>query len=166
MIYKYKSHEPYIDPSSYIADTANIIGRVTIKKNASVWHNAVLRADVDEITVGEKSNVQDGVLIHVDFGMPVVIGSNVTIGHGAILHGCQICDFCLIGMGAILLDGSRVEGFTIVGAGAVVTEKQVLEKNAVYMGMPAKKVRDVTSEDIELIKKRGLEYIALYKDYL
>jgi carbonic anhydrase/acetyltransferase-like protein (isoleucine patch superfamily) len=164
-IKKIGPHEPDISQGVYIAESAEVIGKVILNSNVSIWPNAVLRGDVEHILIEKNSNVQDGVLIHTNFDMPTVLGENVTVGHGAILHGCRIADNCLIGMGAILLDGSEIGEYTIIAAGSVVSEGKKLDGNSVYMGTPARRVRDITPEEKELIKKRALEYIEFSKLY-
>ena len=140
---------PTIDPSCFVAEGAIVRGDVTLERGASVWFNAVLRGDCDRIVVGEGSNIQDGCVVHVDFGKPVCIGRNVTVGHGAIIHGCSIGDDTLVGMGAIILNGARIGAGCIVGAGALVTQGKEIQDGSVAMGSPARVVRAVTAEERE-----------------
>lgn len=156
---------PDLDAAVYVDDTAVIIGDVSLEKDSSVWPGAVLRGDVSQIRVGARSNVQDASVFHTNIDMPVIIGREVTIGHGVILHGCKIGDRSLIGMRALVLDGAEVPNDTIIGAGALVPEGARLEPGGVYMGLPAKRIRDIRLEEIELIKRRAQEYIELSKCY-
>lgn len=165
MIKKFEKHKPELDPDSYVSVDALVIGKVKLGKNASVWPKAVLRGDIEKIVIGENSNIQDGVLIHTNFNLPTVIGKNVTVGHGVILHGCRVSDFCLIGMGAILLDASEVGEYAIIGSGALVPERKKLEGGGVYMGVPAKRMRDITPAERNFIEKRASEYIELAEEY-
>lgn len=144
-----ESMQPIIDPEAFIAEGAIVRGDVRIERNASIWYNAVLRGDVDSITVGEGSNIQDGCVVHVDRGCPVRIGRNVTVGHGAIVHGCTIGDGALIGMGAIILNGAVIGEGCIVGAGALVTQGKHIPAGMLVVGSPARTVRAVTPEERE-----------------
>ena len=141
--------QPTIDPEAFIAEGAVIRGDVRIERDASIWYNAVLRGDVDSIAVGEGSNIQDGCVVHVDRGCPVRIGRNVTVGHGAIVHGCTIGDGSLIGMGAIILNGAVIGEGCIVGAGALVTQGKHIPAGTLVVGSPARTVRAVTPEERE-----------------
>lgn len=141
--------QPTIDPEAFIAEGAVIRGDVRIERNASIWYNAVLRGDVDSIAVGEGSNIQDGCVLHVDRGCPVRIGRNVTVGHGAIVHGCTIGDGSLIGMGAIILNGAVIGEGCIVGAGALVTQGKHIPAGTLVIGSPARTARAVTPEERE-----------------
>lgn len=141
--------QPTIDPEAFIAEGAVVRGDVRIEHNASIWYNAVLRGDVDSIAVGEGSNIQDGCVVHVDRGCPVRIGRNVTVGHGAIVHGCTIGDGTLIGMGAIILNGAVIGEGCIVGAGALVTQGKHIPAGTLVVGSPARTVRAVTPEERE-----------------
>lgn len=141
--------QPTIDPEAFIAEGAVVRGDVRIERNASIWYNAVLRGDVDSIAVGEGSNIQDGCVVHVDRGCPVRIGRNVTVGHGATVHGCTIGDGTLIGMGAIILNGAVIGEGCIVGAGALVTQGKHIPAGTLVVGSPARTVRAVTPEERE-----------------
>ncbi len=161
MIRDWKSHKPDIHPTAFIHETAEIIGKVKIGKNASIWPNCVLRGDIEEIVIGENSNIQDNTVIHTDNGSPTIIGNGVSVGHSAILHSCTIHDTCIIGMGAKLLEGSVINEQSIVGAGAVVSPKSTISPRSVAMGMPARNKRAVTLEELELIKKNAEFYVEL-----
>jgi len=146
IILEYQNHRPDIDSSVFIAPNACVIGDVVIKANASIWFNAVLRADEVSIRIGSRTNVQDGVIIHGDAGQDVVIGNNVTIGHGTIIHGCVIEDGALIGMGAVVLDGAVIERGALVAAGAVVGPGKRVSANTLWAGVPAKQIRELDVE--------------------
>ncbi|MFH1414580.1 MAG: gamma carbonic anhydrase family protein [Elusimicrobiota bacterium] len=164
MIKELGDRRPRISESVYIDETAQVIGDVILEKNVSVWSYVVLRGNVSRIQVCENSNIQDGTIIHTNYEMPTLIGKNVTVGHGAILHGCSIKDNCLIGMGAVLLDGCEIDEFSIIAASSLVPEGRRLS-SGVYMGTPAIKVRDINHEDRSLIEKRALEYVGFNKEF-
>lgn len=147
-----------IHPETFIAEGARLIGRVILKKGASIWFNAVVRADLAEIIIGEESNVQDNCVIHVEKDKPTIIGQRVTIGHGAVLHACRIGDESLIGMGAIILDGSSIGSNCLVAAGSVVPPLKSFPDGWLIMGTPAKAVRELTSEEKENIRSSAYRY--------
>lgn len=150
----------------YLSGKAAIEGDVRFGNNANVWHCAVLRADINYISVGENTNIQDGCIVHVTHELPAIIGDNVTVGHGAIVHGCRIDDNVLVGMGAVILDGAVVGKNSIVAAGAVVLEKQIIPENSLVAGIPAKVKRTVTEEEAGNISKSAQEYVKLAKESL
>ena len=168
MIHSYRGIKPTIDPSVFLVDSAEIIGDVEIGKDSSVWYNCVIRGDVNYVRIGERTNIQDGCLLHVRHKeFPLVIGSNVTLGHGVIVHGCSIRDFCLIGMGAIVLDNAQINSYTLVAAGAVVRNNAVIPEGVLVAGVPAKVVRDLTSSEqvsIEESAQHYLEYVKTYRE--
>ncbi|MCS7286545.1 MAG: gamma carbonic anhydrase family protein [Anaerolineae bacterium] len=151
-------HPEKIDPSAFIAPGAFIIGDVTIGPESSVWFGAVLRGDIAPIVVGRKTNIQDGAVVHVDIGQPTFIGNGVTVGHGAILHGCTIRDNVLIGIRAVVLTGAVIGENSIVGAGAVVTEGTVIPPNSLVLGIPARVVGEITPELLQRIKESAEHY--------
>jgi carbonic anhydrase/acetyltransferase-like protein (isoleucine patch superfamily) len=156
---------PKIDTSCFIADNATVVGDVVLGKNCSVWFNAVVRGDVHSIRVGENSNIQDGAVIHCTYQKADTnIGNNVSIGHNAIVHGCTLKDHVLIGMGAIVMDHAVVEEFCIIGAGSVVLENTKCDSGFLYAGTPAKKIKPLTEEQINLLKKLPGNYI-MYSDW-
>ncbi len=165
MIKKFQDYTPQLPPSAYVAGEALLIGRVKLGEKSSIWPGAVLRGDVEEIIIGDKTNIQDGTVIHTNYDLPSLIGSSVTVGHNVVLHGCRVGEFCLVGMGAVLLDGSSIGEYGIVGAGSVVPEGKNLEGGFVYMGIPAVKKRRITDPEKELIKKRADEYVMLAGSY-
>lgn len=150
-----------ISPEAWIAPGAHVVGEVTLAADASVWYGAVVRADSAEVYVGPRSNVQDNAVIHVSEGHPVRVGADVTIGHGAIVHGCTVEDGALVGMGAIVLDGARVGKNSVVGAGALVTKGMEIPDGMVAFGSPARVVRPVTEADLAASRHGAAEYVAL-----
>ena len=154
-----------IDNSVFIADGAKIIGDVEIGKNSSVWFNAVIRADSDKVKIGENSNVQDNAVIHTSEGFGVQIGDNVTIGHGAIIHGCTVKDNVMIGMGAIVLNGAVIEENSIIGAGALITQGKVIPSGSLAFGNPCKIVRQLTDEEISSISRNAKSYVKEAEKY-
>lgn len=154
-----------IHPTVFVAESATVIGDVTIGKEASVWFGAVLRGDAAPITVGEGTNVQDNAVIHVDTGEPTSIGKRVTIGHGAIVHAATIQDHVLIGMGAIILSRAVIGSHSIIAAGSVVPEGRQIPPNSLVMGVPGKVVRHVTEEEVAQIEAGAENYIERAKNY-
>ena len=165
MIYDFEGHTPKIDPNSWIASNAVIIGRVELKKNSNVWFNTTLRGDLEPIIIGENSNVQDGSVIHTDPGCPVTIGKGVTLGHMVMLHGCIIEDDCLIGIGSTILNKAKIGKNSIIGANALVTENKIIPERSLVLGSPGKIVRQVTDKEIEEIKENAKHYVENYKKY-
>ena len=158
--YKVMKEEKLCDRSgAYIAPNATVIGAVSMGKDSSLWYQAVARGDHDSITIGEGSNIQDGCILHADAGFPVVIGDHVTVGHAAIIHGCEIGDGALIGMGSIVLNGAKIGKNAIIGAGALVTQGTVIPDGMLAVGSPAKVRREVTVEEIKQNHKDALDYI-------
>jgi carbonic anhydrase/acetyltransferase-like protein (isoleucine patch superfamily) len=147
-IYQLGEESPDIDPSAYVTDSANIIGKVRIEANASVWFDVTIRGDNELITVGENSNVQEGCILHTDPGFPLTIGKNATVGHQAMLHGCSIGEGSLVGIQAVILNGAKIGRNCLVGAGALVTEGKEFPDNSLIIGSPAKAVRILTDEAI------------------
>ena len=151
--------------NTFIADTAKVLGNVTFGDNVGVWYNVTIRGDINSISIGDNANIQDGSIIHVGYKEPVIVGKNVTVGHNVILHGCQVHDNCLIGMGAILLNGSIVEENAIVAAGSIVPQGKVVKSGTLFMGSPAKYVRDSTENDLKHIQRNAEEYVNLIEIY-
>ena len=156
---------PTIHPTAFVHPTAVVLGDVTLGARVSVWPTAVIRGDSDSITIGDDSNVQDGTIVHVDAGLPCVIGKRVGIGHRAIVHGATIEDDVLIAMGAILLNGVHVGTGSIVGAGAVVREGMRIPPNSLVLGVPGRIARSTTEEELERIRKTVQSYLDLQAQY-
>ena len=148
-----------------VAPNATIIGDVTLDKNSSVWFNATIRGDIENIHVGEGSNVQDGSVLHTDPGYPLKIGKNVTIGHLVMLHGCTIGDNSLIGIGAVILNNAKIGNNCIIGAKALITENKEIPDNSLVVGSPGKIIREVTPEEINLITENAKHYQLNWKKY-
>ena len=161
MIKEYKGIEPKIDETAFIAESADIVGQVTIEKNANIWYGTVLRADDNYITVGENTNIQDGSIVHISEKFPTIIGKNVTVGHKSIIHGCEIGDNTLIGMGSIVLDGAKVGEFTLLGAGSLVPPGKEIPSGVLAMGSPAKVIRELSDEEKENLTNSALKYVKL-----
>ena len=164
MIRDYKGVWPKIDKDAFVAETAAVIGDVEIGKDSSIWYGAVIRGDESPIRIGEKTCVQDNSVLHCDDDSLMVIGENVTIGHGAIVHGATIGDNVLIGMGAIILNGAKIGDNAVIGAGAVVKENADIPAGSLAVGVPAKVVRTLTEEQIKERKTLSY-YVKLSKDY-
>ncbi|USX15977.1 gamma carbonic anhydrase family protein [Oxalobacteraceae bacterium OTU3CAMAD1] len=158
-IYQLGEHAPEIDASSFVADSATLVGKVTLQANTSVWFGATLRGDNERITIGENSNVQEGTVMHTDMGYPLTVGKNVTIGHQAMLHGCTIGDGALIGIQAVILNGAKIGAGCLVGAGALVTEGKEFPENSLIIGSPAKAVRTLTAEDTARLLASADSYV-------
>jgi carbonic anhydrase/acetyltransferase-like protein (isoleucine patch superfamily) len=160
---------PTIPEDCYVAENATIVGEVTIGKSCSIWFNAVIRGDVNFITIGDKVNIQDGAIIHCTYQKhPTIIGNNVSIGHNAIVHGCVIHDNVLVGMGAIVMDNCIIESNSIIAAGAVITQNTKVESGTIWAGVPAKKVKDIDQSnfagEIERISNNYVMYSSWFKD--
>jgi len=157
-IYKLGVAAPTIHESVFVADNAAIIGKVELAEDASVWFGATLRGDNEPITVGPRSNVQEGAVLHTDPGYPLTLEANVTVGHQAMLHGCTVKEGALIGIQAVVLNGAVIGRNCLVGAGAVVTEGKVFPDNSLILGAPAKVVRELTEADIAGLKRNADVY--------
>lgn len=160
---------PCIPKDCYVAENATIVGEVTFGHSCSVWFNAVVRGDVNTITIGNKVNIQDGAIIHCTYlKHPTIIGNNVSIGHNAIVHGCTIHDNVLVGMGAIIMDGCVVESNSIIAAGSVVTQNTHVESGYIYAGIPAKQVKELNTSDfageIDRIATNYVMYSSWFKE--
>lgn len=159
LILPVKGVYPVMGESCFLAENSTIVGDVTMGNHCSVWFNAVIRGDVNYITIGDNTNIQDGAVIHCTYlNAATIIGSNVSIGHNALVHGCTLQDHVLIGMGAIVMDHAIVEEFCIIAAGAIVLENTVCESGYLYAGVPAKKIKPLTAEQIALLKKLPENY--------
>ena len=160
LILPVKDKNPAWGNDCFIAENATIVGDVIIGDNCSVWFNAVIRGDVNYIKIGNNTNIQDGAVIHATYlRAATTIGSNVSIGHNALVHGCTLHDHVLVGMGAIVMDHADVQEFVIIGAGSVVLENTVCESGYLYAGTPAKKIKPITDEQREMLKKLPNNYI-------
>ena len=158
-LYELDGVAPQVADSAWVADSAQVMGNVQLAEGSSVWFGAVLRGDTETITVGKHSNVQDGTVMHADYGFPLVVGKRVTIGHQVMLHGCQIGDETLIGIGATVLNGAKIGKNCLVGARALVTEGKEFPDGSMILGSPAKVVRQLTPEQIEGLRRSAAHYV-------
>jgi carbonic anhydrase/acetyltransferase-like protein (isoleucine patch superfamily) len=164
-IYELEGVRPEFDGPHWIADSATVLGRVKLKKNASVWFNAVLRGDNDPIVIGENSNVQDGSVLHTDIGSPTIVGDNCTIGHMVMLHGCTIGDNTLIGIGSIILNGARIGKNCLIGANTLITEGKVIPDNSMVVGAPGKVIRELNEQQVGMITFSAHHYVENWQRY-
>ena len=161
MIRPLDGHEPTLGPGAFVHEAAEVIGRVSLGARSSVWPRAVIRADSEAIAVGDDTNIQDGAVLHADPGLPCRLGSRVTVGHLACVHGCQIDDEVLIGMGAIVMNGAHIGSGSIVGAGAVVVEGTIVPPDSMALGIPARVVRPTTPQEREALRGAAGRYVAM-----
>jgi len=153
------------DGSWWVAETAVVIGKVRMKQNTSIWFGAVLRGDSQEIRVGDRSNVQDNAVIHIDSDAPATVGHDVTIGHSAVVHGCTIGDFTLIGIGATILSHAKIGNYCLVGAGALITERKEFPDGSLIIGAPARRARGLTDEERHMLEESAAHYVAQGQRY-
>ena len=165
MIYDMEKNVPEISADSWIAPNAIIIGKVKLEKNSSIWFNAVLRGDIEKIVIGENSNIQDGSVLHTDPGCPLTVGKGVTVGHMVMLHGCEISDDTLIGIGSTILNKAKIGKNCIIGANTLVTENKTIPGNSLVLGSPGEVIRKVTDDEIKVICENAKHYIENSKRY-
>jgi carbonic anhydrase/acetyltransferase-like protein (isoleucine patch superfamily) len=166
MLYKLGTESPRTAGDDYfVAPTAVVIGRVTLGRDANVWFGAVLRGDVNTIEVGDGTNVQENSVIHVDGDAPARIGANVTIGHSAVVHGCTIGDYSLVGIGATILSHAKIGQFCLVGAGALITERKEFPDRSLIIGAPAKRIREVTDAEVAMLRESAAHYAERGRHY-
>ena len=158
-IYELDGISPELGDGAWVADSAEVIGRVHLGKNANVWPQVVIRGDNEPIRIGAGTNIQDAAVLHSDFGSPLTLGENVSIGHQAMVHGCTIGDESLIGIGAIVLNGAKIGKNCLVGAGSLVTEGKEFPDGSMILGSPAKVVRQLTPEQIEGLRRSAQHYV-------
>jgi carbonic anhydrase/acetyltransferase-like protein (isoleucine patch superfamily) len=159
MMYRLADRQPVLHPSAFVAPSADLIGSVVLEENASVWFKCVIRADNDVITIGRDTNVQDGSVLHTDTGIPLTLGRGITVGHQAMLHGCQVGDYTLIGMRATVLNRARIGRYCLIGAGALITEDKEIPDGTVWMGSPAKLVRQVSDVERHVLEGSAAHYV-------
>ncbi|MBO6482147.1 MAG: gamma carbonic anhydrase family protein [Pelagibacteraceae bacterium] len=165
MIYDLEKNVPEISTDSWVAPNAIIIGKVKLEKNSSIWFNAVLRGDIEKIVIGENSNIQDGSVLHTDPGYPLTVGKGVTVGHMVTLHGCEIFDDTLIGIGSTILNKAKIGKNCIIGANTLITENKVIPDNSLVLGSPGKVIRKVTDDEIKVICENAKHYVKNSKRY-
>ncbi|MCG3681060.1 gamma carbonic anhydrase family protein [Aliarcobacter butzleri] len=165
MILKFKEFYPKIDPSAWIAPSADLIGNIEIGEDSSVWFGCVIRSDINEVKIGKNTNIQDLSCIHTDTNSKTIIGNNVTVGHKVMLHGCIIEDNCLIGMSATILDNAIIGEGSIVGANSLVTAGKVFPPRSMIMGSPAKVVKQLSQEDVDKLIAHAARYVEYKNEY-
>jgi carbonic anhydrase/acetyltransferase-like protein (isoleucine patch superfamily) len=172
-IESFNDKQPIIANDVFIHDTALVIGDVQIGEDASIWPKSVVRGDIHSIQIGARTNVQDNSVLHVTHdskfnpgGYPLIIGDEVTVGHSIVLHGCTVGDQCLIGMGAVVMDGAVIESGTMLGAGSLVTPGKVLESGYLWLGSPARKVRELNEQEKEYLQYSAEHYVRLKNRYM
>ena len=165
MIYDFEKNVPEVHADAWVASNATLIGKVKLEKNSSIWFNAVLRGDIELISIGENSNIQDGSVLHTDPGYKLNVGKGVTVGHMVMLHGCQISDDTLIGIGSIILNNAKIGKNCIIGANSLITENKIIPDNSLVVGSPARVLRKVTEEEIKAIHENAKHYVDGSKKY-
>lgn len=166
MIYRLKDLQPQVNDSNFLAPNATLIGDVVLGKNASIWFNVVIRADLAQINIGENTNIQDGSILHVDAKFPMTIGKNVTVGHKVMLHGCTIGDNTLVGMNAVVLNGAKIGKNCLIGANSLVTENMEVPDGHLVLGSPAKVVKALDESTSALFTQSALHYVDNGKRYM
>jgi len=166
MLYALGNHTPTLaDDTIFIAPTAAVIGRVSLGRDVSIWFGAVLRGDGNTIEVGDGTNIQENAVVHVDSDAPARLGRNITVGHAAVVHGCTVGDGSLIGIGATILSHARIGRFCLVGAGALVTERKEFPDRSLIIGSPARLVRELTDDEVEMLKESAAHYAEFGRRY-
>jgi carbonic anhydrase/acetyltransferase-like protein (isoleucine patch superfamily) len=166
MLYQLQKHKVFCAGDNFIAANAVLIGRVTIGRYSSVWFNTVIRGDVEDISIGESSNIQDNCVLHADPGYPLIIGNGVTIGHKVVLHGCQIADHSLIGIGSIILNNAQIGRNCLVGANTLITENTVIADGSLVVGSPGRVKRLLSKAEIAGLKKAAAGYVQNSQHFL
>ena len=165
MIYDFENNKPIFHKDSWVASNAVLIGKVVLKKDANIWFNVVLRGDIETIIIGEGSNVQDGSVFHTDPGCPLTLGKGVTVGHMVMLHGCEVDDDTLIGIGSTILNKTKIGKNCIIGAHTLITENKIIPDRSLVLGSPGKVIRQVTDKEVEEIRENAKHYVENYKKY-
>lgn len=165
MIMDFEGVTPRINKNTYISESVDIIGKVNVEENVNIWFGTRLRGDMNNIIIGENTNIQENSVVHVDINSPCIIGKNVTIGHGTIIHGCSISDNVLVGMGSIILNNAKIGKNTIIGAGSLVTQGKDFPDGVLILGNPAKVIRQLTEAEVKSIQRSADNYVSLSKKY-
>jgi len=165
MIYDLGDRRPRIHETCFVADSAQVIGSIVLEQDASLWFNVVLRGDNDLITIGPESNVQDGSVIHTDDGLRVTLGRGVTVGHRVMLHGCQIGDYSLVGIGSIVMNRVKIGASCLIGAGALITEGKEIPERSLVLGAPGRVVRTLTDQEVLMLRASAMHYVANARRY-
>jgi carbonic anhydrase/acetyltransferase-like protein (isoleucine patch superfamily) len=166
MIYELGQRRVRIEGEVFVADSADVIGSVVLKDKSSVWFNTVLRGDTDEIIVGEETNIQDSAVLHTDPGIRLILGRGVTVGHHAMVHGCEVGDYSLIGINAVVLNNAKIGKYCTIGANALVTEGQEFPDYSVVLGSPGKVVRQADPNEAKALEKGAAGYVSRARQYL
>ena len=166
MSYDFTDRYPEIDSETFIAEGAQVIGKVILKKGVSIWHNTILRGDINDIIIGDNTNIQDNSVIHVADDYKAIVGKGCTVGHNVIIHACTIGDYCLIGMGAIIMDGAVIGDYSVVAAGSLITHGKSFPEGHLIIGSPAKAIRKLTDKEKERIINTSKKYIKVWKAYV
>ena len=156
----------FVQGSTFVATSADVIGNVVLEKDVSIWYNSTIRGDFNSINIGERTNVQDNSVLHVDVNEPLKVGKNTTIGHSCIIHGCTIADSCLIGMGSLIMNGVVIGSNCIIGAGTLITQNTIIPDNSVVVGRPGKVLRQTNKSDLDYINNNAREYVDLKNNYI
>ncbi|TFF68314.1 gamma carbonic anhydrase family protein [Candidatus Thorarchaeota archaeon] len=164
-LHRFEDKYPKVDPEAYVSERASVIGDVVIGPESSVWEFAVLRADMNKITIGKGTSIQDNATVHTEFTHPTQIGDYVTAGHNCVIHGCEIGDRCVVGIGSIVLTGAKIGDDSVIGAGAVVTEGSEIPPNSLVLGIPGKVIREVSEGLKEAFMVGARSYIELARVY-
>ena len=159
MIHSVGEKRPELPERYFVAENATVVGNVVLGNNVSIWFGAVVRGDVDIIRIGENTNIQDGAVLHADAGSPLEIGSGVTVGHAAVLHGCTVGNDTLIGIGSVVLNGAKIGKNCLIGANTLVTEGRIVPDGSLVVGSPGKVIRALTAEEIEAIRANARHYV-------
>jgi len=166
MIYELGPRRVRIEGEVFVADSADVIGSVVLRDKSSVWFHAVVRGDTDEIIIGEESNIQDSAVLHTDPGIRLILGRGVTVGHHAMVHGCEVGDYSLIGINAVVLNDAKVGKYCTIGANALVTQGQEIPDYSVVLGSPGKVVRQADPSEAKLLEKGAAGYVSRAREYL
>jgi carbonic anhydrase/acetyltransferase-like protein (isoleucine patch superfamily) len=166
MIYELGQRRVRIEGEVFVASSADVIGSVVLKDKSSVWFNVVVRGDTDEIIIGEETNIQDNAVLHTDPGIRLVLGRGVTVGHHAMVHGCEVGDYSLIGINAVVLNNAKIGKYCTIGANALVTQGQVIPDFSVVLGSPGKVVRKADPDEAKLLERGAAGYVARAREYL
>ena len=166
MILQLEEQIPRVDPSAFVASNASVIGNVSMKERSSLWFNAVIRGDNEPIIIGSESNVQDQAVLHTDPGFPLTIGKGVTVGHKAMIHGCTIGDYSLVGINAVILNGVEIGKYCLIGACALITEGKKIPDRSVVMGIPGKVVKTLSDDECKMLELSAATYVANGQRYL
>ena len=164
-LYSFKNFSPKFDDSNYISENATLIGNVTLQKDANIWFNCVARGDVNQIKIGAGTNIQDLSMLHVTEQSDLIIGAGVSVGHSVILHGCEVGDYTLVGMGSTLLDDAVIGEYSLVAAGSLVTPRKKFPPRSLIQGSPAKAVRELTAEEIHFVSNHFKSYIGYSRQF-